>query len=129
MKQSIYNIGVEATMRIIGGKWKPIILCHLKHGKMRTGELRRAIPNITQKMLTQQLRELEDDGIVVRKVYNQIPPKVEYSLTEYGHSLNKILEALCVWGEHDIEMRKQKGENIILLNKEDVSNDALPYAD
>lgn len=129
MKQAIYNIGVEATMRIIGGKWKPIILCHLKHGKMRTGELRRAISNITQKMLTQQLRELEDDGIVVRKVYNQIPPKVEYSLTEYGHSLNKILEALCVWGEHDIEMRKQKGENIILLNKEDVSNDALPYAD
>lgn len=129
MKQAIYNIGVEATMRIIGGKWKPIILCHLKHGKMRTGELRRAIPNITQKMLTQQLRELEDDGIVVRKVYNQIPPKVEYSLTEYGHSLNKILEALCVWGEHDIEMRKQKGENIILLNKEDVSNNALPYAD
>lgn len=129
MKQAIYNIGVEATMRIIGGKWKPIILCHLKHGRMRTGELRRAITNITQKMLTQQLRELEDDGIVARKVYNQIPPKVEYSLTDYGHSLNKILEDLCVWGEHDIEMRKQKGENIILLNKEDVANDALPYAD
>lgn len=129
MKQAIYNIGVEATMRIIGGKWKPIILCHLKHGTMRTGQLRRAIPNITQKMLTQQLRELEDDGIITRKVYNQIPPKVEYSLTEYGHSLNKILEDLCVWGENDIEMRKQKGENIILLNKEDVSNDALPYAD
>jgi len=129
MKQAIYNIGVEATMRIIGGKWKPIILCHLKHGTMRTGQLRRAIPNITQKMLTQQLRELEDDGIITRKVYNQIPPKVEYSLTDYGHSLNKILEDLCVWGENDIEMRKQKGENIILLNKEDVSNDALPYAD
>jgi len=129
MKQAIYNIGVEATMRIIGGKWKPIILCHLKHGTMRTGQLRRAIPNITQKMLTQQLRELEDDGIITRKVYNQIPPKVEYSLTDYGHSLNKILEDLCVWGEKDIEMRKQKGENIILLNKEDVSNDALPYAD
>jgi len=79
--------------------------------------------------LTQQLRELEDDGIITRKVYNQIPPKVEYSLTDYGHSLNKILEELCVWGENDIEMRKQKGENIILLNKEDVSNDALPYAD
>ena len=121
MKQAIYNIGVEATMRIIGGKWKPIILCHLKHGTMRTGQLRRAIPNITQKMLTQQLRELEDDGIITRKVYNQIPPKVEYSLTEYGHSLNKILEALCVWGENDIEMRKQKGENIILLNKVEIS--------
>lgn len=129
MKQAIYNIGVENTMRIIGGKWKPIILCHLKHGKMRTGQLRRAIPNITQKMLTQQLRELEDDGIVARKVYNQIPPKVEYSLTDYGHSLNKILEELCVWGEVDIERRKKQGENIILLNKEDVENDALPYAD
>jgi len=126
MKQAIYNIGVENTMRIIGGKWKPIILCHLKHGKMRTGQLRRAIPNITQKMLTQQLRELEDDGIVDRKVFNQIPPKVEYSLTDYGHSLNKILEELCVWGENDIEMRKEKGEPIILLNKEDVSADPLP---
>ncbi|KRK50920.1 transcriptional regulator [Companilactobacillus kimchii DSM 13961 = JCM 10707] len=129
MKQAIYNIGVEDTMRIIGGKWKPIILCHLKHGIMRTGELRRAIPNITQKMLTQQLRELEDDGIINRKVYSQIPPKVEYSLTDYGESLNKILEDLCVWGEKDIERRKQKGENIILLNKEDVSADPLPYAD
>ena len=129
MKQTIYNIGVENTMRIIGGKWKPVILCHLKHGKMRTGQLRRAIPNITQKMLTQQPRELEDDGIVDRKVFNQIPPKVEYSLTDYGHSLNKILEELCVWGENDIEMRKDHGENIILLNKEDVENDALPYAD
>ena len=96
---------------------------------MRTGELRRAIPNITQKMLTQQLRELEDDDIVNRKVYNQIPPKVEYSLTAYGQSLNKILEELCVWGENDIDRRKANGENIILLNREDVPNDALPYAD
>jgi len=129
MKQVVYNIGVENTMRIIGGKWKPVILCHLKHGKMRTGQLRRAIPNITQKMLTQQLRELEDDGIVDRKVFNQIPPKVEYSLTDYGHSLNKILEELCVWGENDIDMRKEKGESIILLNKEDVSSDPLPNAE
>jgi len=129
MKQVVYNIGVENTMRIIGGKWKPVILCHLKHGKMRTGQLRRAIPNITQKMLTQQLRELEDDGIVDRKVFNQIPPKVEYSLTDYGHSLNKILEELCVWGENDIDMRKEKGESINLLNKEDVSSDPLPNAE
>ena len=126
MKQAIYNIGVEATMNIIGGKWKPIILCHLKHQTMRTGELRRAIPNITQKMLTQQLRELEDDGIVDRKVYNQIPPKVEYSLTEYGDSLNRILEELCLWGEDNIERRKQNGENIILLNSENVETQDLP---
>ncbi|AUI72444.1 helix-turn-helix domain-containing protein [Companilactobacillus alimentarius] len=129
MRQTIYNIGVENTMRIIGGKWKPIILCHLKLGIMRTGQLRRAIPNITQKMLTQQLRELEDDGIVNRKVYNQIPPKVEYSLTDYGQSLNKILEELCLWGEKDIDRRKAQGENILLLNRQDVDNDALPYAD
>jgi Predicted transcriptional regulators len=123
MKQAIYNIGVEATMNVIGGKWKPIILCHLKHQTMRTGQLRRVIPNITQKMLTQQLRELEEDGIVNRKVYNQIPPKVEYSLTDYGKSLNRILEDLCVWGENDVEKRRSKGENIILLNKEDVEYD------
>ncbi|APX73199.1 helix-turn-helix transcriptional regulator [Companilactobacillus allii] len=126
MKQSIYNIGVEATMNIIGGKWKPIILCHLKHQTMRTGQLRRAIPNITQKMLTQQLRELEDDGIVDRKVYNQIPPKVEYSLTQYGDSLNRILEELCLWGEENIERRKQNGENIILLKSENVETQDLP---
>lgn len=126
MKQSIYNIGVEATMNIIGGKWKPIILCHLKHQTMRTGQLRRAIPNITQKMLTQQLRELEDDGIVDRKVYNQIPPKVEYSLTDYGDSLNRILEELCLWGEDNIERRKRNGENIILLKSENVKTQDLP---
>ncbi|WP_125590888.1 winged helix-turn-helix transcriptional regulator [Companilactobacillus jidongensis] len=126
MKQSIYNIGVEATMSIIGGKWKPIILCHLKHQTMRTGQLRRAIPNITQKMLTQQLRELEDDGIVTRKVYNQIPPKVEYSLTEYGDSLNRILEELCLWGEDNIARRKSKGENIILLKSDYMETQDLP---
>lgn len=126
MKQSIYNIGVEATMSIIGGKWKPIILCHLKHQTMRTGQLRRAIPNITQKMLTQQLRELEDDGIVARKVYNQIPPKVEYSLTEYGDSLNRILEELCLWGEDNIARRKANGENIILLKSDYLDTQDLP---
>lgn len=129
MKQAVYNIGVEATMNIIGGKWKPIILCHLKHQTMRTGQLRRAIPNITQKILTQQLRELEDDGIVSRKIYSQVPPKVEYSLTAYGESLNRILEELCLWGEHDIALRKERGENIILLNSENVKPDDVPYVD
>ena len=125
MKQCIYNIGVEATMSVIGGKWKPIILCHLKHQTMRTGELRRAIPNITQKMLTQQLRELEDDGIICRKVYSQIPPKVEYSLSDYGKTLNRILEQLCYWGENDIERRRDKGENIILLQEEQNAQQAV----
>ena len=88
--KKIYNIGVEATMDVIGGKWKPIILCNLRHNPSRPGELRRQIPGISQKMLTQQLRELEIDNIIVRKVYNQVPPKVEYSLSPYGETLNGL---------------------------------------
>lgn len=110
-----YNIGVEATMEVIGSKWKPIILCHLRKGVMRTGELRRAIPKITQKMLTQQLRELETANIVCRTVYQQVPPKVEYSLTDYGESLEGILHQLCVWGEENVERRQEKGEAVELL--------------
>lgn len=97
-----YNISVEATLEVIGGKWKTVILCHLTHGKKRTSDLKRVMPAITQKMLTQQLRELEADGIVSRIVYNQVPPKVEYELTEYGWSLKPILDSLCSWGERHI---------------------------
>lgn len=98
-----YNIPVEATLEVIGGKWKVVILCHLTKGTKRTSELKRLMPGITQKMLTQQLRELEDDGVIQRKVYNQVPPKVEYSLTEYGWSLESILDSLCAWGECHLE--------------------------
>lgn len=97
-----YNISVEATLEVIGGKWKCVILCHLTYGKKRTSDLKRLMPGITQKMLTQQLRELEEDGIVLRKVYNQVPPKVEYELSEYGWSLKSILDSLCAWGERHI---------------------------
>ncbi|MBS2968677.1 winged helix-turn-helix transcriptional regulator [Metabacillus sp. KIGAM252] len=98
-----YNIPVEAALEVIGGKWKVVILCHLIKAKRRTGELKRLMPGITQKMLTQQLRELEDDGAIERKVYNQVPPKVEYFLTDYGWSLKEILDSLCAWGEQHIE--------------------------
>lgn len=94
-----YNISVEATLEVIGGKWKSVILCHLTHGRKRTSDLRRLMPNITQKMLTQQLRELEEDGIVNRISYNEVPPRVEYELTEYGWSLKPILDSMCNWGE------------------------------
>jgi len=97
-----YNISVEATLEVIGGKWKCVILCHLTHGKKRTSDLKRCMPGITQKMLTQQLRELEQDGIVNRISYNQVPPKVEYELSEYGSSLTSILDSLCAWGESHI---------------------------
>ncbi|MBB6672071.1 winged helix-turn-helix transcriptional regulator [Cohnella nanjingensis] len=99
MNQKKYNVSVEAALEVIGGKWKCVILCHLMRGKKRTSDLKRLMPAITQKMLTQQLRELEEHGIVNRIAYNQIPPKVEYELSEYGHSLEPILNSLCEWGE------------------------------
>ncbi|TMV45416.1 helix-turn-helix transcriptional regulator [Paenibacillus mesophilus] len=98
-----YNIPVEATLDVIGGKWKVVILCFLDKGDRRTSELKRLMPDITQKMLTQQLRELEEDGVVKRTIYDQVPPKVVYSLTDYGWSLKPILDAMCSWGEKHIE--------------------------
>lgn len=83
-KEKVYNTAVEATLEVIGGKWKPVILFHLTFGKRRNGEFLSLIPQITQKMLTQHLRELEEEGVIVRKTYNQVPPKVEYELSEYG---------------------------------------------
>ena len=99
----IYNTAVEAALEVIGGKWKPIILFHLTFGKKRNGELLSLIPAITQKVLTQQLGELMEDGIVRRIAYPQIPPKVEYELTEFGRSLKEILHQLCRWGEMYVE--------------------------
>lgn len=118
MTKKIYNIGVEATMDVIGGKWKPIILCNLRHQALRTGELKRLIPNISQKMLTQQLRELEAAGIINRKVYNQVPPKVEYSLSEYGQTLSTVLSNLCSWGEAHVAMLQSQGEEVELVATE-----------
>lgn len=114
--EKIYHIGVEATLDVIGGKWKPIILCHLGNGPLRTGELRRRIPNITQKMLTQQLRELEDDKIVIRKVYRQIPPKVEYYLSEEGKTLRDLLVTMSVWGEKRVKRLQAEGQPVELLS-------------
>lgn len=90
---------VTTTLSVIGGKWKPIILFILQARKKRFGEIRKLIPGITQKMLTKQLRELESDGIINRKVYPVVPPKVEYSMTEYGQSLSPILKAMADWGD------------------------------
>lgn len=94
-----YYCNVELTLQVIGGKWKPIIIYRLgTDGTLRFSEVKRLIPNITQKMLTQQLRELEADGVVHREVYPQVPPKVEYSLTELGRSIMPVMESLCHWG-------------------------------
>lgn len=95
-----YYCSVELTLHVIGGKWKPIIIYRLDvEGTLRFSDLKRSIPNITQKMLTQQLRELEADGVVHREVYPQVPPKVEYSLTELGQTVVPVISSLCHWGE------------------------------
>jgi DNA-binding HxlR family transcriptional regulator len=90
---------VEATLRLIDGKWKGVILYHLLDGTLRFTEIRRRLASVTQRMLTNQLRELEADGLIARKVYAVVPPKVEYSLTERGRSLEPILTALKTWGD------------------------------
>jgi DNA-binding HxlR family transcriptional regulator len=90
---------VEVTLDFIDGKWKGVILYHLQQGTCRFGELRRRLPNITQRMLTKQLRALEEDGLVTRTVFAEVPPRVEYSLTETGERLRPVIEALRAWGE------------------------------
>ena len=99
---------VERTLEVIGGRWKVLILRELFVGVKRFGQLHRALHGITQKMLTQQLRELEADGILHREVYLQVPPKVEYSLTPLGESLKPILEAMHEWGVKHLDWDNQK---------------------
>jgi len=90
---------IETTLDVLGGKWKSMVLHRLLYGTMRFGELKRLIPPVTQRMLTRQLRELERDGVIHRKVYAEVPPKVEYSLTSVGLSLKPILLMMSDWGE------------------------------
>jgi len=94
-----FNNPVELSLDIIGGKWKMPILWRLKDGSKRYGELRRSLPKVTHKMLTQQLRELEQDEILTRKVYPEVPPKVEYDLTLLGKSVIPVIDLLREWGE------------------------------
>ena len=89
---------MEATLSVIGGRWKPVLICHLLNGRKRFGELRRLTPNATERMITLQLRELEADGVVARHVYAEVPPRVEYELTEFGQTLESILELMQQWG-------------------------------
>ena len=89
---------MELTLDLIGGKWKSLILWHLGENTLRFSELKRALPKITQKMLTQQLRELEQDELITRFIYTQVPPKVEYSLTDTGKTLLPLLKTMYQWG-------------------------------
>lgn len=93
---------VEAAIGLIDGKWKSVILFHLMEGTLRFSEIRRHIPAVTQRVLTNQLRELEVDGLITRKVYAQVPPKVEYSLSPLGRSMQPILLSLKAWGDANL---------------------------
>lgn len=90
---------VEASLGVIGGRWKGVVLFYLLAGRHRFGELRKRLPNCSQRMLTLQLRELEEDGLVKRTVYAEVPPRVEYELTPFGRSLEPVLMGLREWGE------------------------------
>ena len=95
----VFHCNVELTLDIIGGKWKPLIMHHIGNsGPIRYGELKRKIPNINERVLSRQLRELEKDKLIKRKIYDEIPQKVEYSVSKVGESLTPILNALGVWG-------------------------------
>jgi DNA-binding HxlR family transcriptional regulator len=106
---------VDNALSILVGKWKPIILLYLlRDGTQRFSELKRNVNGITQRMLTKQLRELEEEDIVKRVIYPQVPPKVEYSITEYGKSLQPILEAMHEWGVNHMVHKQQKMKKTIL---------------
>lgn len=90
--------GLDVVLRVIGGKWKPLVLFHLQGGPRRFGELKRLVGGVSEKVLIQQLRELTADGILVRRDYHEVPPRVDYSMTGYGHTLAQALMPLCHWG-------------------------------
>ncbi|MCD1634971.1 helix-turn-helix transcriptional regulator [Martelella mediterranea] len=100
MTETHFRCGLEAVLAILGGKWKPLIVYHLAGGPKRTGQLRKLVTNVSEKMLIQHLKELTDDGVVRRIDFQKVPPHVEYELTEFGRSLAQVLAPLCEWGTH-----------------------------
>jgi DNA-binding HxlR family transcriptional regulator len=98
-RKPVFECPVNATLNVIGGRWKILVIYHLADGIARFNELQRAVAGISKRVLAQQLRQLERDGIVARRVYDQSPPRVEYSLTDFGRTLEPVMERLCEWGE------------------------------
>jgi len=118
LKGQAFHCAMDVTMHFIGGKWKTVVLWYLRKERKRFSELKKLIPNITEKMLSLQLKELEKDGIVSRKAYAEVPPRVEYFLTDFGKSLIPMLEEIALWGRNlahakgklvDREVKKKSG--------------------
>lgn len=108
-KKKDYHCPVEVSMDMLSGKWKCLMLWHLNDGTKRYKELERIVPGVSQKMLTQQLKELERDGLVVRTVYPEVPPRVEYTLTELGKTAFPILEMMHTWAVKQLGVEEEKG--------------------
>jgi DNA-binding HxlR family transcriptional regulator len=100
IRGNTYHCAMDVTMDFIGGKWKTVVLWYLRNKTLRFGELKKQIPDITEKMLSIQLKSLEEDGLIKREVFAEVPLRVEYSMTEFGRSLNPILEAVAKWGRN-----------------------------
>jgi DNA-binding HxlR family transcriptional regulator len=111
MTETNFRCGLEAVLAILGGKWKPLIVYHLASGSKRTGQLRRLVTNVSEKMLIQHLKELTDDGVIRRIDFQRVPPHVEYELTDFGQSLAQLLAPLCEWGTH------HKAEVVTIVQK------------
>lgn len=114
-----FHCAMDVTMNYIGGKWKTVVLWYLRKDKKRFSELKKLIPNITEKMLSLQLKDLERDGIVGRKLYPQVPPRVEYFLTDFGKSLIPMLEEIARWGRN---LAESKGKVIDKEKKKSIRN-------
>jgi DNA-binding HxlR family transcriptional regulator len=110
MSDPDFRCGVEVAMAVMGGKWKGLVLWHLRLKTLRFTQLQRRLRTVTQKMLTQQLRELEANGLIHRQIYAEVPPRVEYSLTDEGRKVVPILELMCQWGQEYLQ--KTEGVNL-----------------
>ena len=124
-----FGCAVEAALEVIGGKWKGAILYRLLDKKKRFNELKRFFPSLTQRILTQQLRELERDGVISRKVYAEVPPRVEYSLTEFGRSLEPALRMLSEWGASHVEQIIKNREKSAAASTHQKSAAAITHQD
>jgi len=113
-KHLIDTCGMVVTLRVIGGRWKPTILCRLVNGTMRYSELKKSIEGISERMLVAQLRELEQDGILRRLVYAEVPPRVEYEITEFGHTMRPMLDAMADWGNTVRILSEQKSADELI---------------